>query len=99
MENSLTKAKFEGQNYYLKKYIYISNLVNVLTIFYIHFATHLMNKSVSFHGKHEIVWVTIQAIQSAMGLILGFGIRKALALICTTSRSSNRIQLPIKTYC
>ena len=29
----------------------ISNLVNVLTIFSIHFATH-------FHGKHEIVWVT-----------------------------------------
>ena len=32
----------------------ISNLVNVLTIFFIHFATHLMNKS--FHGK--LVWVT-----------------------------------------
>ena len=29
----------------------ISNLVNVLTIFSIHFATHLMNKSMSFHGK------------------------------------------------
>ena len=38
--------------------IIISNHVNVLTIFFIHFATHLMNKSVSFHGKHEIVWVT-----------------------------------------
>ena len=37
----------------------ISNLVNVLTIFSIHFATHLMNKSVSFHGKHEIDWVTL----------------------------------------
>ena len=36
----------------------ISNLVNVLTIFSIHFATHVLNKSVSFHGKHEIVWVT-----------------------------------------
>jgi len=22
------------------------------------FAIYLMNKSVSFHGKHEIVWVT-----------------------------------------
>ena len=38
--------------------IIISNFVNVLTIFSIHFATHLINKSVSFHGKHEIVWVT-----------------------------------------
>ena len=38
--------------------IIISNLVNVLTLFSIHFATHLINKSVSFHGKHEIVWVT-----------------------------------------
>ena len=38
--------------------IIISNLVNVLTIFSINFATHLINKSVSFHGKHEIVWVT-----------------------------------------
>jgi len=35
----------------------ISNLVNVLTIFSIHFATHLINKSVSFHGKHKILWV------------------------------------------
>ena len=38
--------------------IFFSNLINVLTIFSIHFATHLMNTSVSFHGKHEIVWVT-----------------------------------------
>ena len=32
--------------------IIISKLVNVLTIFSIHFATNLINKSVSFHGKH-----------------------------------------------
>jgi len=38
--------------------IIISNLVNVLTIFSIHFAIHLINKSVSFHGKLKIVWVT-----------------------------------------
>ena len=38
--------------------IIISDFVNVLTIFSINFATHLMNKSVSFHGKYEIVWVT-----------------------------------------
>ena len=38
--------------------IIIYNLVNVLTIFYIHFATHLMKKSVNFHGQHEIVCVT-----------------------------------------
>jgi len=36
----------------------MSNLVNVLTIFSIHFAIHLINKSVSFHEKHENVWVT-----------------------------------------
>jgi len=34
------------------------NLVNVLTIFYIHFVTHLIIKSVSFHGKLKIVCVT-----------------------------------------
>ena len=38
--------------------IIISNPVNVLTIFSFYFATHLMNKSVSFNGKHEVVWVT-----------------------------------------
>ena len=38
--------------------IIISNLVNVLTIFSIHFANQLMNTSMGFHGKHEIVWVT-----------------------------------------
>ena len=38
--------------------IIIFNLINVLIIFSIHFATCLINKSVSFHGKHEIVWVT-----------------------------------------
>ena len=36
--------------------IIISNLVNVLTIFSINFAAHLMNKRVSFHGNHEIAW-------------------------------------------
>ena len=46
------KAKFEGQNFYFK--IIISNLINVLTIFSIHFATHLMKYYVSFHGKHGI---------------------------------------------
>jgi len=38
--------------------IIISSLVNVLTLFSINFAINLMNKSVSFHGKHKIVWVT-----------------------------------------
>ena len=42
----------------LKDKCIISNLVIVLTIFSIYFATHLMTKSVSFHGKHEIVRVT-----------------------------------------
>jgi len=36
----------------------ISKLVNILTLFYIHFAINLINKSLSFHGKHKIVWVT-----------------------------------------
>ena len=53
----LQEAWGEGQNLFQIKII-ISNRVNVLTIFSIHFATHLMNKSVSFDGKHEIVWVT-----------------------------------------
>jgi len=38
--------------------IIIYNLLNVLTIFYINFAIHLINKSVTFHEKHQIVWVT-----------------------------------------
>jgi len=37
--------------------IILSNLVNVLTIFSIHFAINLIYKRVSFHVKHEIVWV------------------------------------------
>ena len=40
------KAKFEGQNYHFKIKIIISNLVNVLNIFSIHFATYLMNERV-----------------------------------------------------
>jgi len=36
--------------------IIIYNLV--LTRFYIHVAINLINKSDSFHGKHQIVWVT-----------------------------------------
>jgi hypothetical protein len=51
MEDSLTKAKFEGQLLFQLKII-IYNLVNVLTIFPIHFVTHFMyvfmgNKDIS----------------------------------------------------
>jgi len=41
-----------------KNYIIIYNLLNVLTRLYIHVAINLMNKSESFHGKHQILWVT-----------------------------------------
>jgi len=33
-------------------------LTIILTIFYMYSEIHLINKSVSFHGKHQTVWVT-----------------------------------------
>ena len=44
-----------------------------MSIFSIHFATHLINKSVSFHGKHEIVCTVVLlngSVHSAVPVML-----------------------------